>query len=67
MSDKSDDPRDAIATREMQRSDWEERKAERKQADRPPAEVRTVNDDIAEEDPDTEHAGYSGGNGIKNG
>jgi hypothetical protein len=67
MSEKSDDPRDAVATREMQRSDQEERRALRKQEDRMPAEVRTVNDDAVDEDGDTGHAGYSGGNGINNG
>src|SRR3954466_5931133 len=31
MSDKSDDPRDAIATRELQNADWDERRELRKQ------------------------------------
>jgi hypothetical protein len=67
MSEKSDDPRDEIATQDMQSSDWEQKRAERKAQGRMPAEVRTVNDDIVEEEPNTEHAGYSGGNGINNG
>jgi hypothetical protein len=67
MSEKSDDPRDAVAIRETQRSDQDERRAQRKREDKQPAEVRTVDDDIIREDGGTEHAGYSGGNGTKNG
>jgi hypothetical protein len=67
MSDKSDDPRDAIATREMQRSDWDEQKTQRKDADRAPAEVRTLDDDLADDESEAEPSGNSGGNGVKNG
>jgi hypothetical protein len=67
MSDKSDDPRDAIATREMQRSDWDEQKTQRKDADRAPAEVRTLDDDLADEDADPESTDGARGNGNNNG
>jgi hypothetical protein len=50
MSERSDDPTDAIATREAQRSDQEQRRNERKAADRQPAEVRTLDDDSGEDD-----------------
>jgi hypothetical protein len=67
MTDQSDDPRDSVAVRELQHEDADARKAQRREEGRPPAEVRTVNDDQVEEDGDSEHAGYSGGNGINNG
>jgi hypothetical protein len=67
MSNKSDDPRDAVAVQETQQSDQEQQREQRKRQGKPPAEVRTVNDDVIEEDGGTEHAGYSGGNGINNG
>jgi hypothetical protein len=67
MSEKSDDPRDAVAVHETQQSDQEQHRAQRKREGKPPAEVRTVNDDVGEEDGGTGHAGYSGGNGINNG
>ena len=67
MSDKSDDPRDEVAVHEMQQSDQEQRREQRKREGKQPAEVRTVNGDVVEEDGGTEHAGYSGGDGINNG
>jgi hypothetical protein len=45
MSERSDDHTDAIATREAQRSDQEQRRNDRKAADRQPADVRTLDDD----------------------
>jgi hypothetical protein len=48
MSEKSDDPRDEVATLEAQRSDQDARRAERKRAGRQPAEVRTMDDDLDE-------------------
>jgi hypothetical protein len=67
MSEKSDDPRDEVAVQEVQQSDQDQRRAQRKAEGRQPAEVRTINDDVIEEEGGTEHAGYSGGNGINNG
>lgn len=50
MSERSDDPRDEVATRETQRSDQDARRDQRKQAGKQPAEVRTVDDDLDEGD-----------------
>lgn len=50
MSERSDDPRDEIATRESQRSDQDAKREERKQAGRQPAEVRTLDDDLGDEE-----------------
>ena len=48
MSERSDDPRDEVATIETQRSDQDVRRDERKRAGRQPAEVRTTDDDLGE-------------------
>jgi hypothetical protein len=46
MSERSDDPRDEVATRESQSSDQDLRREDRKRSGRQPAEVRTMDDDL---------------------
>jgi hypothetical protein len=45
MSERSDDPRDEVAVREMQDNDQEVRRQERWRSGQPPAEVRTMDDE----------------------
>ena len=54
MSERSDDPRDEVATIETQRSDQDVRRDERKRSGRQPAEVRTTDDDLGEPDDERE-------------